>query len=269
MTHGIDLSTFRSVDTAPDPHGLIRFLDGAKNQPALADLERRLIAELHLRPGMRVLDAGCGPGTQTLALARAVEGTTVIGVDSSHLMIDEAVGRAEGGGLDVSFEVADVARLPFPDEAFGAVLAQTVFEHVADPAAVAAELIRVTRPGGRVGALSIDTASAVIDHPDAWTTRRITETWADGFAGGRVGRSLHRLFRNAGLVDATVEVRAAPFPATFLGALIRPTTARMVRDGELDADAADRWWTVFEEHAASGAFVTASLWFLVAGTVPG
>src|SRR5436305_1748753 len=105
------------------------------------------------------------------------------------------------------------------------------------------------QPG--IAALSIDTASAVLDHPDAWTTRRITETWADGFAGGRVGRSLHRLFREAGLVDATVDVRAAPFPAAFVGALLRPTTARMVHDGELDPDAADRWWTVFEKRAAS------------------
>src|SRR4051812_11897411 len=269
MTQGIDLAAFRNVDTAPDQGRLIGFLDGVKNEPMLAELEHRLIAELHIQPGMHVLDAGCGPGTQTLALARALEGTSVVGIDASRLMIDEAVRRAQGTDLDVAFEVADVEHLPFPDGAFGAVLAQTVFEHVPDPAAVTAELVRVTRPGGRVGALSIDTASAVIDHPDSWTTRRITETWADGFAGGRVGRSLHRLFREAGLVDATVDVRAAPFPAAFVGALLRPTTARMVHDGELDPDAADRWWTVFEKRAASGAFVTASLWFLVAGTVPG
>jgi SAM-dependent methyltransferase len=267
MTNGIDLSTFHDVDTAPDPDALIRFLDGAKNQPTLAELERRLIAELHLRPGMLVLDAGCGPGTQTVALGRAVARTTVIGVDSSRLMIDEAVRRTADMDLDVSFEVADVARLPHPDDAFGAVLAQTVFEHVADAPAVVAELIRVTRPGGRIAALSIDTASAVIDHPDAPTTRRIIDAWADGFAGGRVGRSLHRMFRSAGLVDAMLEVRAAPFPPAFLGALIRPTTARMVRDGELDADTAERWWAAFEERAASGAFVTASLWFLAVGTV--
>jgi SAM-dependent methyltransferase len=269
VTQGIDLAAFRDVDTAPDPGGLIGFLDGVKNEPMLAELEHRLIAELHIQPGMHVLDAGCGPGTQTLALARAVEGASVVGVDASSLMINEAVRRAEATDLDVTFEVADVEHLPFRDAAFGAVLAQTIFEHVPDPAAVTAELVRVTGPGGRVGALSIDTASAVIDHPDPWTTRRITETWADGFAGGRVGRSLHRLFRDAGLVDATVEVRAAPFPPTFLGILIRPTTARMVRDGELEADAADRWWAVFDQRARSGAFVTASLWFLVAGTVPG
>jgi ubiquinone/menaquinone biosynthesis C-methylase UbiE len=269
MTYSIDVSTFHDVDTAPDPQGLIRFLDGARNEPTLAELQRRLIAELHLRPGMRVLDAGCGPGTQSVELAQTVDGMAVIGVDSSKLMIDEAVRRTADMGLNVSFEVADVAQLPFPDEAFDAVLAQTVFEHVEDAGAAVAELTRVTREGGRVAGLSIDTASAVIDHPDASTTRRITETWADGFAGGRVGRALHRLFRDAGLVDAMVEVRAAAFSAAFLAALIRPTTERMVRDGALDREAADRWWTVFDERAASGAFVTASLWFLVAGTVPG
>jgi len=268
VAHGLDVSTFRDVDSAPDPTALIGFLDGARHQPTLAELEDRLVAELRLRPGVRVLDAGCGPGTQSVALARAVEGATVTGVDASRLMIDEAVRRAEGSGLDVSFQVADGTRLPFPDATFGAVLAQTVFEHVADAEALAAELVRVTEPGGRIAALSIDAASAIVDHPDAWTTRRITETWADGFAGGRVGRSLHRLLLGAGLIDVILEVRAAPFPAGFLATLIRPTTARMVRDGELDPQTSERWWEVFEERAAGGAFVTASLWFLVAGTVP-
>lgn len=269
MTQGIDLSTFRDVDGAPEPSALIRFLDGVKHQPTLAELEHRVVAELHLRSGMRVLDAGCGPGTQTTAVARTVPGTTVVGVDASHVMIDEAVSRAAGSGLDVSFEVADVTRLPFPDASFDAVLAQTLFEHVADSEAAVRELRRVTRPGGRIAALSIDTGSAVLDHPDPWTSSAIIDTWADGFAsGGRVGRALDRLFRTAGLADVSVEVRAAPFPAAFLRALLTPTTQRMLRNGAIDAETLDRWWAGFGEREAGGALVNVSLWFLVAGTVP-
>ena len=268
MTQSIYLSTFRQVDLAPDPTGLIRFLDGVKNQPTLAELEHRLIAQLRLRPGLRVLDAGCGPGTQTLELARAVEGTA-IGVDVSHVMIDEAVRRAQESGLDVSFEVADVTALPFPDASFDAVMAQTLFEHVVDAAGVAAELRRVTRPGRRIAALSIDTGSAIIDHPDPWTTSAIIDTWADGFAsGGRVGRELDRLFRSAGLVDVSVEIEAAPFPAAFLRLMITPTTQRMLHEGRIDEATLDRWWSAFREREEGGALVNVSLWFLVAGTVP-
>lgn len=270
MTQDLDLSTFRDVDAAPDPAGLIRFLDGVKHQPTLAELETRVLAELRLQPGSRVLDAGCGPGTQSLAVARAVPGAGVVGVDASEVMVAEAARRAADAGLDVAFEVADAAALPFPGASFDAVLAQTLYEHVPDPAAVTAELRRVTRPGGRVAALSIDTGSAILDHPDPWTTSTIVDTWADGFAsGGRVGRALDRLFRAAGLVDVTVEVRAAPFPAAFLRRLLTPTTERMLRDGTIDAGTLERWWASFGEREQGGALVNVSLWFLVAGTVPG
>ena len=70
-------------------------------------------------------------------------------------------------------------------------------------------------------------------------------------------------------MDATIEVHAAQFSAEFLRALLTPATARMARDGVLDDRGLDRWWAAFDERAADGAFMTASMWFLVAGTVPG
>jgi hypothetical protein len=135
------------------------------------------------------------------------------------------------------------------------------------PAALT-QLRRVTRPDGRIAALDLDTASTLVDHPDPETTRAIIERWADQFAGGRVARSLHRLFRQSGLIDTTIELHAAQFPAEFLRALLTPATARMASDRTLDAGALRRWWAEFDERAADGAFMTASMWFLVAGKVP-
>jgi hypothetical protein len=59
----LDRAGFRDVDRAPDPAALVSFLDRAKGHSVL-ELQARLVAELRLRPGARVLDAGCGPGTQ-------------------------------------------------------------------------------------------------------------------------------------------------------------------------------------------------------------
>jgi SAM-dependent methyltransferase len=264
---GMDVSMFRDVDASPDPGGLIGFLDRSKGQPVLAALQERLIRELRLASGMRVLDAGCGPGTQALAVAQAVPGVSVVGVDASHAMVEEAVRRAEPHNR-VSFEMADAGALPFPDASFDAVMAQTLLAHVHDPGAVLTELRRVTRPGGRIAALDLDTASTVVDHPDPETTRTIIERWADHFAGGRAARSLHRLFRQAGLGDATIEVHAAQFPAGFLRALLTPAAARTARDRVLDDRGLELWWARFDERAAEGAFMTASMWFLAAGTVP-
>src|SRR3954469_24093478 len=63
-----------------------------------------LVDALELRPGMRVLDAGCGPGRHSLALAR--RGIAVVGVDASPDFVELA--RSEAGGLPVEFVEADV-----------------------------------------------------------------------------------------------------------------------------------------------------------------
>src|SRR3954453_23468683 len=84
---GMELAGFHDVDRAADPTALVRFLDMAKGHPVLTELQPRLVAELHLRSGSRVLDAGCGPGTQTVEIARAVSGTSVVDTCQSALNI--------------------------------------------------------------------------------------------------------------------------------------------------------------------------------------
>src|SRR5262245_55267760 len=74
-----------------------------------------------LRPGMRVLDLGCGPGSLTLGLAQAVAPGEAIGVDLQPSQVAQAQAlSAARGGMNVRFEVADVYRLPFPDGSFDA-----------------------------------------------------------------------------------------------------------------------------------------------------
>ncbi|MCZ7526825.1 MAG: class I SAM-dependent methyltransferase [Acidimicrobiia bacterium] len=99
--------------------------------------------------GDLVLDAGCGTGRFALELARA--GGGVVGLDIDRSMLVVAARR-----LSVPFVVADVGDLPFGDGAFDAAVAITVLEFVPDPDRAFAELVRVTRPGGRVvvGALN-------------------------------------------------------------------------------------------------------------------
>jgi ubiquinone/menaquinone biosynthesis C-methylase UbiE len=265
---GMDLSGFRDVDAAAQPEALVRFLDAAKGHPVLAELQARLIAELRLTPGARVLDAGSGPGTQAVEIARTVRSGRVVGVDASRVMVEEARRRTRDIDLDLTFEVADAAALPFPDDPFDASFTQTLLEHVIDPGAVLTELRRVTRPGGRIAAVDLDQGSTVLDHPDRQTTRVILDARTDSFAGGWAARSLHRLFRAAGLEAVSAEVRVAEFAAPFFRGVLAPTAARLRREGRLPGDALDRWWQALDERATDEAFFGASLWFLVAGTVP-
>lgn len=103
----------------------------------------------------RVLDVGCANGHATFAVARAIAPTEMIGVDYSEPMIAAARSRlaAEGEGLPLSFEVADVKALPFEDDRFDAVTCTRVLINLPnwqEQRQGIEEMLRVCRPGGRV-----------------------------------------------------------------------------------------------------------------------
>jgi SAM-dependent methyltransferase len=108
---------------------------------------QRAVAALAPRPGERIVDVGCGTGNAALLAARA--GAEVTGLDLAERLLDVARGRAAEEGLPVEFKVGDAAALPAPDDAFDAAI--SVFGVIfADGPTAAAELLRVTRPGGRI-----------------------------------------------------------------------------------------------------------------------
>ncbi len=110
-----------------------------------------------LRPGLSLLDVGCGPGTITCDLAGRVAPGEVIGVDAAAGVLDEA--RTLAGQLgqgNLSFEVGSVFDLRFDDGSFDVVHAHQMLQHVGDPVAALAEMRRVCRTGGVVAARDSD-----------------------------------------------------------------------------------------------------------------
>jgi ubiquinone/menaquinone biosynthesis C-methylase UbiE len=142
------------------------FAEDAISMMASRTAESRVAFFLRaLAPGMRVLDAGCGPGAITLGLARSVSPRgSCVGVDrepSQIVLAHEAAARAGLSG--VAFEVASIYDLPFADGSFDGVLSHAVFEHLARPAAALGELRRVLRSGGVLGVCSSDWGGAKIE----------------------------------------------------------------------------------------------------------
>ena len=167
-------------------------------------------ALLKVQPGDRVLDAGCGTGDDARAIAALVApGGCVVGIDSSETMIDAAQNRRRDNGVPVEFRTGDVHRLAFEDGVFDAARADRVFQHLDDPQRALAELIRVTRPDGRIVVADTDWGTLTIDGPDPETTRAVLGTVATAIRNPWMGRKLFAMFHRAGLAGVTVSAGTA------------------------------------------------------------
>ena len=196
-----------SFDVSADAY--LRFM-GQYSEPLagqFADLAR-------IGPGQRVLDVGCGPGALTAELVSRAGPGAVSAVDPSESFA--AAVRDRLPGVDVRRSAAE--RLPFPDGAFDAALAQLVVHFMADPVTGLREMSRVTRPGGVIAACVWDHAGDRGPLAVFWRAVRQLDPAArdeSGLAGARDGH-LASLFAQAGLdgtqaATLTVRIRQASF----------------------------------------------------------
>lgn len=156
-----------------------------------------------LRPGMRVLDIGSGPGSITADLAAAVAPGETIGIDAAEEVVATAIGDAAPRGLEnLRFETGDGYEIDYPAGSFDVVHTHQVLQHVREPVAMLAEMHRVTASGGFVAAREVDyeriTWSA--GHPvlDEWLALYLQVH--RGVSGEpAAGRHLEAWARNAGL----------------------------------------------------------------------
>ncbi len=104
------------------------------------------LVRLSIEPGTHVLDVACGAGQIAIPAARA--GARVTGVDIATNLIEQA--RAQAEGLEVRFDEGDAEMLPYEDASFDLVVSLIGAMFAPRPEQVAAELVRVCRPGGRI-----------------------------------------------------------------------------------------------------------------------
>ncbi len=112
-------------------------------------LKDKVLAFLAQQPhnaARRMLDVGCGPGTQ--ALLWAADGYQVAALDINGPLIEHARERAKTQGLDIDFQLGSATALPWPDQSFDICLLPELLEHVADWRTVLNEAVRVLKPGG-------------------------------------------------------------------------------------------------------------------------
>jgi ubiquinone/menaquinone biosynthesis C-methylase UbiE len=159
-----------------------------------------------LKPGMRLLDVGCGPGSITAGLAQRVEPGETIGIDPSPGVIETARSLADAKGPGhLAFEVGNIYEPRFAAESFDAVFAHQVLQHLARPVDALRQMRRLLKPGGVAGVRDVDWGSATF-YPENQGMRRFLALYHELARrnGGQpnAGRYLRRWFRDAGFADA-------------------------------------------------------------------
>ena len=114
----------------------------------LATEAEGFINRLGLKPGTKVLDVACGTGNLSLPAARL--GANVTGIDIAPNLIEQARANAAREGLKAQFDEGDAEALPYPDASFDATVTMYGAMFAPRPDVVAAELKRVTKPGGLI-----------------------------------------------------------------------------------------------------------------------
>ena len=193
-----------------------------------------------LKPGQRVLDFGCGPGSISVGLAQAVApGGAVHGVDMAESQVAAARALANSQGLDnATFHVADVTRLPFEDGYFDVAHGHDILAHVPDTGAVLAEVMRVLKPGGVIGCRELICESCYT-YPDFGILRKSWDIFEDVVAtdGGhpQMGKELKFRLTQAGFADVRIAGSFHTYSAPDDVAFIHQFVHRWLLSPELTA----------------------------------
>ena len=197
----------------------------------------------HLRPGVRMLDLGCGPGTITIDLARRVAPGEVLGIDPSTAAIETAMKNAENAHCaNVRFATGDAYALEFDDSTFDVVHAHQVLQHLGDPIAALREARRVLEPGGLLAVRDSDYGGFFWSPPDPrldrWLQLYHHVTQRNG-AQADAGRWLLSWVRQAGFVDIEVTSSTWTFADPEMRAWWGETWAERVRSTALAEQAVE------------------------------
>ena len=260
---------FNAVDSAADPTSLVAALDEQATLPAVRRLRAAAVELLDPRPGQQLLDAGCGTGdvTRQLAALVGVKGG-VVGIDPSITMLDEARRRTLGADGLAAFRLGDITALDARDGDFDGAYCERVLQHLTRPGAAIAELVRVTKPGGRIVVLDTDWGMHAIHGADPGLTARVVDCWAQAVPNGWSGRRLTTLLARAGVRAPTASAETL-ITTDAQRSTVEPITTMAefsVRVGALSPTEAETWLTQLADAGAGGRFFWAVTMFAVGGT---
>jgi len=183
----------------------------------LAPLSDEHLARVGIRPGERVIDLGCGPGGVLHLLGKRVgPAGSVLGLERSQHFVDLARRFAGDLGLpQVEVREGDAYDTGLPSRSFDGAHMRLVLVNVPKPELIVHEMVSLVRSGGWVASFEADVEASMIDPPsDAHA--RLRSAYAENARRQGidlfVGRRTHRMFRDVGIVDISVDVAVQAHP---------------------------------------------------------
>ena len=229
--------------------------------------------------GERVIDMGCGPGGVLHLLAERVGAAgSVLGIDRGKHFVELARRFAADRGLSqVEVREGDAYETRLPKASFDGAHLRLLLVNVPEPERIVREAVSLVRPGGWVASFEADYVPHCFDPPlPAWT-RLLAAYAARAHAQGidlSVGRRIHRLFRDAGVIDIHVDAIVHVFPdgherRSFPLSLIKNARGALVEGGFIAREALDADIEALEGHLSRpDVQVISNLFFRLTGRLP-
>jgi SAM-dependent methyltransferase len=259
----------RTVTLGGPELGFLAMLESRGRSAGYLNAVGRIMDEVQLQPGEVVLELGCGSGVLDRWLARYTSrANRIIGVDINRYLLREAAALTVQEGLTevIAFQEGNAEALPFPDNHVDVALSFTVLEE-GNADRMLAELVRVTKPGGRVAVMvrAID-IPLVVNVPLRPELKTKVQT-PRGFVGaeGCADAGLYRRFHRVGLTDLRRWPQFATFeePHTSQGQFAHGAIL-----GALTDDETQEWHAGVAQAVADGTYFIAQPFHCAVGTKP-
>lgn len=172
--------------------------------------EKKILLEHGLKPGMDVLDLGCGPGFVSCLLGELVIDGQVLGIDQNENLLRAAVSQTPSSFNNrVQFQKGDIYHLENLGRTFDLVYSRFVFQHLEEPGRALESIASVLKPGGILIVMDVDDQWTGLEpsHPTLTEIYRLQQQYQQEQGGNRfIGRKLPELYLNAGFHQLQTQI---------------------------------------------------------------
>jgi len=225
---------------------------------------------MEISDGQKILDMGCGTGDDALAISKMVgKSGKIVGIDVNSEAIQTAQGKVSPENSNIEFICQSGEELKFKDNYFDSCRSDRVFQHLKNNSRALSEMVRVTKPGGKIVIMDPDWGTSMINSSNKKVTRTILNTLTDSMQNGWMGRNLFTLFKKQNLKNVAAEpivfnsydFKTAKYLFMLDNMIEKATTNNEITEGE-----AKEWLQELEEKDKQGLFYAGMVGFIVTGT---